>query len=112
MIQKREFCRTPFGKNYYLCVVKLLNIVTMKLTEEQLKDFSQKLKAKNECPVCGAIGKFSIDANIYTIPSFEKIENSLNIGGPITTMPAGAIICTNCSYTRFFNLKILGVVEQ
>lgn len=86
----------------------------MKLTDEQMKEFSQKLDAKmnNECPVCGAVGKISIDRNFYTIPSFEKIGGSLNIGGEITTMPAGALICTNCSYTRFFNLKILGVITE
>jgi len=86
----------------------------MKLTDEQMKEFSQKLdaKMKNECPVCGAIGKISIDMYSYTIPSFEKIGNSMNIGGEMATMPAGALICTNCSYTRFFNLKILGVVTE
>lgn len=86
----------------------------MKLTEEKLKEFSQKLNAKmkNECPACGAIGKISIDENIYNIPSFEKIDGSFNLGGPMITMPAGTLICTNCSYTRFFNLKILGVITE
>jgi C4-type Zn-finger protein len=84
----------------------------MKFTDEQKYLLSQKLNYPEKCPNCGESGKCKIDMSAYTLPSFHRHEGNIIVGDEVGTMVAAAVICEECSYTRFFNLKTLGVVTK
>ncbi len=84
----------------------------MKLSEEQIKLIEQKLKISNSCPNCGFSGTQSMQDSIYHIQSLNIVDANIIFGRETSYMPSCAILCPKCGYTRLFNLKILGVIND
>jgi hypothetical protein len=60
------------------------------------------------CPMCGH--KHFTIADAYTVNTLQSDFNALNLGGP--SIPAIAILCTNCGFISQHALGALGQLPQ
>lgn len=103
-------CMCPY---YFinLFLSNFINLLLMKLTEEQLVKAQKKLIFPVACPNCGCTEQKLIDPNCFELISHDVQNGCVNFGGKMTYQPLLSVRCPRCAYTSLFNLKALGVLD-
>lgn len=79
--------------------------------QEILKVLGQKWIGRRECPVC-TTNAWELSEHATTPVTLNGLTGDLQIFGPGTIYPQVGLICTNCGFTRQFNLVVLGLMKS
>lgn len=73
----------------------------MKIEEEKLKDFFNKLNYRFKCPICK---KILIGTAVKELPCVTEEGMGAE--------PLISVVCKNCGYTWYFNAKTVGLLDE
>lgn len=83
----------------------------MPITDQQIQGFKRHYDSKStnyDCPICG-VNDWQPE-NIVSLPHLKETENDYTPDFSTLT-PVLPVRCKNCHHTRFFNAKLMGLLD-